>query len=320
MICDIVISNIRQINLNLLVVFDALMREHNLSRAAVQLHMSQPAVSNALARLREQLGEPLFTRTSRGLVPTPQAQKLHETVRQALHLLQIGLGPQQHFDLTSAHVFKLAMNDYGQAHLLPALMAGIRQAAPWVTVSVHDVPAEQLPQALATGAVDMALDYLYFDDADLRYQALLEQEVAVIGRAGHPAFKGQLTLDSYQRSEHVSIQPRAGRGSPLEIVLGSAKIRRQVRLYVPNYLTIPAIVSQSDLLGVVPSLLAQQAAAIHGLEVAPLPVQAPCIQVSLIWHKHQDASPALRWLRNEISALVATAGPAGAGKKKGPSD
>lgn len=299
------ISNIRQINLNLLVVFDALMKEHNLSRAAEQLHMSQPAVSNALARLREQLGEPLFTRTSRGLVPTPQAQRLHETVRQALHLLQIGLGPQQHFDLDSAHVFKLAMNDYAQAHLLPPVMARIRQAAPLVTLSVFDVPAEQLPQALATGAVDMAIDYLNFDDADLRYQPLLEQDVSVIGRAGHPAFKGQLTLDSYQRSEHVSIQPRAGRGSPLEIVLGSAKIRRQVRLCLPNYLAIPAVVSQSDLLGVVPSMLARQAAAVHGVEVAPLPVEAPGIQVSLIWHKHQDASPALRWLRHELGALAA---------------
>src|SRR5690348_1363197 len=108
------IVNLRQLDLNLLLVFDALMQEQNLSRAAARLHMSQPTVSNALARLRQQLGEPLFKRTARGMVPTPQAYALYGPVRQALHLLRIGLGPQDGIDLQADLVFRMSMNDYGE--------------------------------------------------------------------------------------------------------------------------------------------------------------------------------------------------------------
>lgn len=302
------IQNLRQLNLNLLVVFDMLMREQQLARAAEQLHMSQPAVSNALARLRSQLGQPLFTRTARGLVPTPQAVALHEPIRQAMHLLMLALGPQAEFDASRPHTFRLAMNDYAQGYLLPLLMAHLSAVAPGVTLSVMDLPADQLPRALATGEVDLAIDYLYFEDEDLRYEPWLEQFVSVIGRAGHPAFQAGLTLAGYEASSHVSVQPRAGRGSPLEIVLGSARMRRNVALWVPHYLGIPAIVANTDLLGVVPTPLASNASVQHGLEVAPLPVAMPGVQVSLIWHEHQDRSPALRWLRAELASLARAAG------------
>lgn len=298
------IQNLRKLNLNLLVVFDALMREQQLSRAAEQLHMSQPAVSNALARLREQLGQPLFTRTARGLVPTPQAVALHEPIRQAMHLLQLALGPQAAFDPSRPHTFRLAMNDYAQGHLLPPLMAHLAQVAPEVSLSVTDVPAEALPRALAAGEVDLAIDYLYFDHDDLRYQPWIEQSLRVIGRVGHPAFRGGLTLARYEAARHVSVQPRAGRGSPLEIVLGSARVRRQVGVWVPHYLGIPAIVAQTDLLGVVPTPLAEAAARVHRLAVAPMPLPMPDVQVSLIWHAQQDRSAALGWLKGVLGALA----------------
>jgi DNA-binding transcriptional LysR family regulator len=302
------IQNLRQLNLNLLVVFDMLMREQQLSRAAEQLHMSQPAVSNALARLRAQLGQPLFTRTARGLVPTPQAVALHEPIRQAMHLLMLALGPQAAFEANRPHTFRLAMNDYGQGYLLPPLMAHLSAIAPGVTLSVMDLPADRLPRALATGEVDLAIDYLYFEDDDLRYEPWIEQSVSVIGRVGHPAFESGLTLARYEACRHVSVQPRAGRGSPLEILLGSARVRRQVGVWVPHYLGIPAIVAHTDLLGVVPTPLAASAAVQHGLEVAPLPVPMPGVQVSLIWHEHQHRSPALRWLRTELTSLARAMG------------
>ncbi|VFT47502.1 LysR family transcriptional regulator [Pseudomonas aeruginosa] len=112
--------NLQQLDLNLLLVFDALMRERNLSRAAIRLHRSQPAVSNALARLREQLDQPLFRRAAKGLEPTAAALALYVPVRQALHLLQAGLGSQETFDPHTARTFRLTMNDYAQLRLLPA--------------------------------------------------------------------------------------------------------------------------------------------------------------------------------------------------------
>ncbi|CAJ3065097.1 LysR family transcriptional regulator BsrA [Burkholderia pseudomallei] len=294
------IQNLRQLDLNLLLVFDALMQEQNLSRAAIRLHMSQPAVSNALTRLRQQLGEPLFTRTARGMTPTAQARTLYEPVSQALYLLQIGLGPQADFEPDTHHLFKLSMNDYGQTVLLPDLLAHIKSRAPNVMLSVQSDDAGSIPAQLTTGTLDLAIDYLHFDNPELCYEPLHEEHLVVIGRAGHPAFAGGLALRGYEESGHVSIQPRDRRGSPLEIVLGSARVRRVVHLQVPHYLTIPALVAKSDLLGTIPRRLAERFADVYALQIAPLPIDIAPIQVSLIWHRQQDAQPGLRWLREQV--------------------
>jgi DNA-binding transcriptional LysR family regulator len=297
--------NLRQIDLNLLLVFDALMQEQNLSRAAERLHMSQPAVSNALSRLRLQLNEPLFVRTARGMSPTPRAHALHASVKQGLQWLQQGINPHESFDPAAAQqVFTLAMNDYAQSGLLPPLLTHLQHVAPHVTLIVENDDATHLPARLTTGLVDLAVDYLYFDDPELCYQPLQEETLAVIGCQHHPAFAGGLTLERYQAARHVSIPPRAGRGSPLEIVLGSARVQRQVQLYVPHYITIPSIVANSDLLGTVPQRLADYFAAQFPLAVAPLPIPIPPVQVSLIWHRQQNLTPGLSWLREQITALV----------------
>ena len=156
------ITNLRQLDLNLLLVFDALMQEGNLTRAAERLHLSQSTVSNALARLRQQLGEELFLRTARGLTPTARAQALYVPVRQALRLLQTGLGPAEPFDPQTPHVFSLSLNDYAQAALLPMLQAHLAR---------HAAQVELLVQA-----DDAALDYLLSQ----RIEPQLNEGVAVI--------------------------------------------------------------------------------------------------------------------------------------------
>jgi DNA-binding transcriptional LysR family regulator len=303
------ITNLRQLDLNLLLVFDALMQEQNLSRAALRLHLSQSTVSNALARLRQQLGEPLFQRTARGMVPTPHAHTLYGPVRQALHLLRIGLGPQAAIDLDAELTFRVSMNDYAQAVFLPALLARIHAVAPRVVLSVQLDDADTLARRLKNGELDLALDYLHFDDEDLLYQPLREQALAVIARRDHPLCNGDLSLELYQDCNHVSVHSRAGRGSPLEIVLGSAKVRRKVQLYVPHYLAIPAIVAQSDMLGTVPLQLAEHFAQQYALQIFPMPMEMPAVQVSLIWHKQQDMAVGLRWLKEQIVAAFSGAEP-----------
>ena len=298
------ISNLRQLDLNLLLVFDALMQEQNLSQAAERLHLSQSTVSNALARLRQQLGEPLFQRTARGMVPTPQAHTLYGPVRQALQLLRTGLGPQESIDLEADLSFRVSMNDYGQAVFLPQMLARMQRLAPHLVLSVQPDDADTLVKRLKTGELDLAIDYLPLNDADLRYQPLLEEELAVIARTDHPACKAELTLAQFQECQHIALPQRAGRGSPLEIVLGSAKLRRKIPLYVPNYLSIPALVAQTDMLGTVPRRLAEHFAKQYSLQIFPLPVAMPPIQVSLIWHKQQDVSVGLKWLREQITAFV----------------
>lgn len=305
-------SIFHRLDLNLLVVFDALMQEQNLTRAAERLHMSQPAVSNALARLRAQLDEPLFVRTARGMTPTAQAQTLHGPVRAALRLLHDGLAPEPAFDPRSAQQrFHLAMNDYAQYALLPPLLARLRAQAPQVVLAVEPDAADTLPTRLAAGTLDLAIDYLHFDAPELRYEHLHEEPLVVIARAGHPALgrdrKGlpAMTQARYEAAAHVTIPPRAGRGSPLEIVLGSAKVRRKVELYVPYYMTIPAVVAQSDLLGTVPRRLAEGFAQALPLAIVPLPFAMPPVQVSAITHRQQDGNRGLQWLKQQIAATVA---------------
>lgn len=299
------ITNLRQLDLNLLLVFDALMQEGNLTRAALRLHLSQSTVSNALARLRQQLGEELFQRTARGMTPTARALALYPPVRQALHLLQTGLGPAEPFDVQRPHTFNLSLNDYAQAALLPMLQAHLARVAPQVEVVAHGDDADNLLPRLESGALDVAIDYLHFDSPDLHYSPLREEALVVIGRKDHPAFAGGLRLKGYQQARHVIVTPRAGRGSPLEIVLGSAKVRRQAALHLPNYLPIPAIVAQTDLLGTVPAHQAEAFAPLFDLQVAPLPFDMPAVQISLIWHRQQQHDPAHIWLREQLHSLLA---------------
>ncbi|BCQ69866.1 transcriptional regulator [Pseudomonas sp. Eqa60] len=297
--------NVQRLDLNLLRVFDALMQEQNLSRAAVRLNLSQPAVSNALARLRRHLDEPLFIRTARGMQPTSRALSLHVAVRQALHLLQQGLDPAAAFEPAAAQqLFTLSMNDYAQARLLPALSRRLQQVAPGVRLAVRSDSADAIAAWLGAGMLDLAVDYLYFDSPDLCYQPLLEEQLVVIGRHDHPAFAPELSLEAYQACLHVAIPDRGGRGSPLEIVLGSAKVQRQVQVFVPNYLSIPLIVAQSDLLGTVPRYLAEHFCALLPIRIASLPLLAAPVQVSLIWHRQQQQAPGLQWLRREIAAIA----------------
>jgi DNA-binding transcriptional LysR family regulator len=294
------IKNLQLLDLNLLLVFDALMQEQNLSRAAVRLHRSQPAVSNALARLRQQLDQPLFIRTAQGLRPTPQAQALYQPVRQALSILQRGLGSEAGIDNQSEHRLRLSMNDYAQASLLPALSEALGRLVPRWTLSVQNDDARQLVRQLSEGELDLAIDYLNFDDPQLCYEALHEEPLLVIGRQGHPAFDDGLSLAAYQAARHVAVLPRDGRGSPLEIVLGSARVRRQVQLSLPNYLPLPAIVARSDLLATIPAHLLRLINPALPLCSAPLPLPLGAVQVSMIWHRSQDLSPSMRWLREQV--------------------
>lgn len=303
----------QRLDLNLLRVFDALMQEGHLTRAAERLHLSQPAVSNALARLRAQVGSPLFVRNARGMTPTAQALALYGPVRAALRLLQDGLAPETAFAPEHAEQhFHLAMNDYAQFALLPTLLARVRARAPGLLLQVDPDTADTLPARLASGTLDLAIDYLHYEAPELRYQALHQEDLVVIARRGHPALSRSgrsITMARYEAAQHVTIPPRAGRGSPLEIVLGSAKVRRRVGLLVPGYLAIPGVVAQSDLLGTIPRRLADACADSLSLCRVPLPFAMPAVQVSLIWHCQHDANRGLHWLREQIAGAVAELAP-----------
>jgi len=185
-------------------------------------------------------------------------------------------------------------------------------------LAVRSDSADSIAAWLSAGMLDLAVDYLYFDNPDLCYQPLLEEQLVVIGRLGHPVFEPGLSLAAYEACRHVAIPDRGGRGSPLEIVLGSAKVQRQVQMFVPNYLSIALIVAQSELLGTVPRYLAEHFCGLLPIQLASLASLAAPVQVSLIWHRQQQQAPGLQWLRSEISAVSSAAqGPSAIGLEVG---
>jgi DNA-binding transcriptional LysR family regulator len=299
--------NLRAIDLNLLTVFDAVYVEGNLSRAARRLAMTQPAVSNALARFRALTRDRLFVRTARGVTPTPLAHRLADPVRRALELVREGLEGVRAFDpRTSKRSFTLA-SAFGIEALAGAdILNWARRAAPGVQLrGVAVLERARLWPDLRDGVVDLAADFIPPRDGRFASERVMQAEAVVIARKAHPRVGARLTLSRYLAEEHVVLT----RMGPMDVRLEGAapllELDRKVLLEVPSSLAIALVVSQSDLLGVLGRRLADVLAPKLGLKILPLPVKLPLFPAYLVWHRSRDADPGHQWLRRGIKDVFA---------------
>lgn len=296
--------NLRSLDLNLLTVFDALMREQHLTRAADRLNMSQPAVSNALSRLRVQLRDPLFVRTSKGMLPTAKATQLYGSVRQALEVLQQALSEKFEFDpRASRRKFALSMNDYGEQMFLPLLMMAMRSQAPGLQFAIELETGESLRQRLQQGTLDVAFDYMQINGPEFMHEAVGEEELVVVASAQHPELSDELSLEQYLALPHVTLKTRDRIGTPLEIVLGRRRLNRNTVVEVPHLLTMPAIVATTDMLCTIPRRLAEAQAAVLPLCIYSLPLECPAIPVYMIWHASFEKDGGHCWLRESLQKM-----------------
>lgn len=298
------VMNVTELDLNLLRVLDALLAERNVGRAAARLRLSQPATSNALSRLRDALGDPLFVRGRDGMVPTARAEKLRAPVAAALRQLHEALVAPAAFDpKTARHTFVLAASDHAQLLVLPALTERFSRF-PGLRLRVVPLPRDFPLAELETGEVDLVLGA--FDRAPgdraprgLKQQVLAKEHYVVVGRKKHPAFKKGARFDFDAPQLHVS--PRGGTKGRFE---RKTKLRRNVVLFMPHYLVVPWVLVGSDLLAALPQRIAARFAEQFPLEVKPAPVAHEPLVVQQLWHPLRQEEPAHRWLRESVLSTV----------------
>lgn len=297
--------DISKLDLNLMVVFHHLLLHKRVSAVADLLGMSQPAVSSALGRLRASLGDELFLRTQKGMVPTPYALQLAEPVAVALDGLQQALNVRAAFDpATSKRSFTLAMTDVGEMYFLPVLIDALGKAAPGVTLQVVSVTMASLKDDMAAGRIDLAMGLLPQLQAGFYQQALFRQRYIALMRQAHPlAGKNKLTLTAFTQAEHVRILASGTGHGRVDVALAQQKLRRHFRLTVPHYVALGDVLSHSDLIATVPERFADRTLLPFALVKRALPIALDDSAIHQFWHSRLHRDPGHQWLRQFTSAL-----------------
>ncbi|MES2532834.1 MAG: LysR family transcriptional regulator [Pseudomonadota bacterium] len=302
---------LKDIDLNLLVVFNQLLTERKVSKVAENLGLGQPAVSNALARLRKLFGDELFLRTSNGMQPTPFADQLAESIGYALGMIHGAVNARSSFDpLSSKRSFSIGMTDIGEIYFLPRLMQRIQEVAPSVSISTVRNTAVNLKDAMEAGHVDLAVGLLPQLKGGFFQRRLFMQKYVCMFRNGHALDKKKLSSADFFSADHVAIvSPGTGHGQVDEILDNHAPQRR-VKLKVPHFVAIGHILQSTDLLATVPERLAERMAEPFGLRYVAHPVKLPQIAINLFWHAKYHKDPANQWLRGLVFEMHADAGSA----------
>ena len=300
--------HISQVDLNLFTVFDAIYTEGSVTRASLQLNLTQPAISHALARLRLIFDDPLFVRQGHAMVSTPLARSIIEPVRLALRGLEVTLADAGKFDPNFANKqFNLAVRDVLESSVLPPLMQNIVRQAPQITLAAIQVERRELVSELAAGTIDLAIDMLLPLPNAIQRQKIVQDTTVVIARKCHPAIKNKkkLGLDTYLKAEHVLASSRR-KGMGLEdFELSRLGLQRRIRLRCQHYFAACRVVSQTDLLLTMPERFARVANEHFNNQILTLPLVMPSWDVYLYWHQNVENDPANRWLRDQVAQAFA---------------
>ncbi|MEI8631180.1 LysR family transcriptional regulator [Vibrio sp. PP-XX7] len=297
---------LQDIDLNLLVVFQLMYRERRTGLVAEQLGLTQPAISNALARLRLTLHDELFERTARGMRPTPFADNIAESVGYALSTLQDGLNYQERFDpLLSDRSFCISMTDLGEIYMLPRLMAYLAKHAPHISVSTVRDNGHSLREDLETGNVDLAIGLLPQLEAGFYQRRLFDQVYVCLMRADHPMACTEFNQKDFSESEHIIVEAQGTGHGRIEKLLVKSGVTRVSKLKLPHFISVPYIVSQTNLIATVTEKLALQTSGGLGLIVKSHPIDIPSVQINMFWHRRYHQETGNIWLRNLIFDLFA---------------
>jgi DNA-binding transcriptional LysR family regulator len=302
--------NVSRIDLNLFVVLDAIYTEGGITRASERLALTQPAISHALARLRELVGDPLFVREGHAMVPTAAAHALIGPVRRALKEIEGSLNQLQAFDpATSTRAFRIGMRHIVESAALPDLALRVRAAAPQVQLAAVHHDRDALHGALATGELDAVVDVLLPRAPHVSYQLLAGGKLVVAVRAGHPAVGASLDLPTYLALDHVMTSSRRSGPGLEDLALQRLGHERRVAVRCQHHWTACQLVASSDLLLTMPERYAGTANAVLGNRLLPFPIEAAASDLYLYWHANADAEPGNRWLREQIRAGLSDAAP-----------
>ncbi|WP_028604604.1 LysR family transcriptional regulator [Ottowia thiooxydans] len=288
----------RQLDLNLLELFDVVWRTRNLTAAGEQLGLSQPAVSHGLAKLRRAYGDALFVRLQRGVEPTPFASAIAPTVAEALRVVRGTLDKPSFDPAVAQRHFRIAMSDIGERFFMPTLWPRLAREAPGVSCECLSPGLAELQQGLASGEIDLAVGFIPGLGAQVLHQALFSEQFVYLARKGHPQLGHGRSTSALLRTPHVlASHPGTRHLMALERVLMSQAVRAPIALRVRSFLSIGPIVAETDLVSPVPNNLAGLIADHLNLRLIPPPIELPLFDVRLYWHRRSGDEPALRWIR-----------------------
>lgn len=299
-------TTFHNMDLNLLRVFQAVSEERSLTLAGNRLHLSQPAVSHAVNRLRELFGDPLFVRTRDGMQPTPTALELEKPIGRALQAVQDALRLAGGFDpALSERVFRVSMTDVAEMVFLPQICEQLRVLAPNVQLKVMQAPQDQIVDALRTGHLDFAIGNLPALKEATRHALLFSESYCCLTRkrAGLPRHK-ELSLEQYQALSHVQVRSAESSHSQLAPALLELGVGRRVALEIPHFSVLPLILLQSDLAATLPLRIAKLFNTGGQFRIYGLPVSLPAVDVTLHWHEEFENDQGSRWLRQLVLDLL----------------
>lgn len=290
--------SLRTFDLNLLLVFDAIYTERSISKAAAKLHLSQPTVSNALARLRVQLNDPLFERSARGMIPTLRAKSLAEPIRQGLATIDHALRGNPDFAYAETdREFVISVGDYGETVMLPRFVDWLAQVAPTIRLHIKPQPSGELLPQLREGSIDMALDFFPLQEPSVRNVCALTETLLVLVRRDNPEVGERLTLDTYLSLRHVVFDHHHHTRPMIDLALAKRGLKRHIAMTVPHFLSMPMLVQNSNLVCTLPRRMGQFYADHFRLQSHEVPLRTPTFPVYLLWHRNSDEDAGHRWLR-----------------------
>ena len=314
--------DLKKVDLNLLLAFNALMQDGNLTRAGFRLGLSQPSMSHALARLRKLSGDPLFVRVPSGMEPTPFALQISVAVRDGLALLQGALEGVAAFNpATYNRTFQILMSDIGELVYLPRLINKLRTVAPHVDLRVLQLPRESYHDAFLSGEADLAIGFLPALKAGFYQQRLFDDSYICIARKGHPRVRDSLSLEQFTQELHILIEPAGSRYSTVSLQsstttfierhLADQGLSRRIALRVPHFMVVPEIVQQTDLLATVPGSVMAYIRPMPKIKLMQLPITTPRFEIRQFWHQRNHNDVANQWLRRTVAELFLNAGTPG---------
>lgn len=301
--------NLRRVDLNLLVALDALLAERHVTRAAERVGLSQPAMSNALSRLRHIFQDELLVRTAAGMQATPRALELAEPVRQVLRQIERVLHSEPAFEpATSNRSFTIRLSDLLGLILLPPIFNQLRQDAPDVKFDVVHLPPAQTVEAIEKDAIDLAVSMGLVHTSSIRSEPLMTDRMVCVMRKGHPVAATSKFFDEFLTARHLKVSMSPTDLRFVDDMLSRQGLARQVALNVPHWLLVPHILEQSDLLSVMPWRVALSLAG-DALAIRELPFASEPFEWSTYWHRRHDGNQSLLWLRNLLSNIAGAQGP-----------
>jgi DNA-binding transcriptional LysR family regulator len=293
-------------DLNLLPVFMALMEERSVTRAAVRLGITQPALSNALNRLRDTLRDPLFIRERYGIKPTQFAEEIAPVILETLARLDEVIIGRQHFDpATSTRQFNIAPNSFVEIVLMPGIIAKLREQAPGVKVSLTPFGNDLSDTGVISGTTDMALGRIIDPPDNVIVQHLLDDGLACVVRADHPDIDQAMSREQYERLRHVNILPPGRLRVGVFQALERQGLRRELAISVTHFLAVPEIIAVTDYCATLPRLICKQIAKDPRLKVVSSPVDLGTFPVEIAWHVRYRNDPAHQWFRQMLVETAA---------------